>query len=183
LSLSVQEESQKYDSAVGSGNPFWFAVQTRPRHEKKVSIGLREKGLHSFLPVRQERRQWSDRQKWIELPLFSQYVFVQIAENAELRTRVLRTSGVVRFAGASGRGTPIPNKQIDNLQIITDRRIPCSPHEFLKVGERVRVRGGSLHGIEGILKAIKNDRSLVVSVDIVQKSIAIQIDGFDVERV
>lgn len=160
----------------------WFAVQTRPRHEKKVSHGLKEKGLHSFLPIRQERRQWSDRQKWIELPLFSQYVFVQISEDAELRSHVLRTRGVVRFAGALGRGTPIPNEQINNLQTITDHRIQCTPHEFLKIGERVRIRGGSLKGIEGVLKAIKNDRSLVISVDLIQKSIAIRIDGFDVEH-
>ena len=154
-----------------------------PRHEKKVSIGLREKGLHSFLPIRHEKRQWSDRQKWIELPLFSQYVFVRLNENAELRARVLRTTGVVRFAGAPGRGTPVPNEQINNLQTITDQRILCTPHEFLKIGERVRIRGGSLQGIEGILKAIKNDRSLVISVDLIQKAIAIRIDGFDVERV
>jgi transcription antitermination factor NusG len=146
-------------------------------------MGLREKGLDSYLPVRQERRQWSDRQKWIELPLFSQYVFVRMVEDAELRTRVLRTSGVVRFAGALVRGTPIPAEQIESLQTITDRRIPCVPHEFLKVGERVRIRGGALNGIEGILAAIKNDRSLVVSVDLIQKSIAIRLDGFEVERV
>lgn len=158
-------------------------MQTKPRHEKKVSTGLREKGLHSFLPVRHERRQWSDRQKWIELPLFSQYLFVRIADDAELRARVLRTSGVVRFAGAVGRGTPIPEEQIDNLQTIAEQRIPCVPHDFLKVGERVRIRGGVLNGIEGVLTAIKNDRSLVVSVDLIQKSIAIRIDGFEVEPV
>jgi transcription antitermination factor NusG len=146
-------------------------------------MGLREKGLHSYLPVRQERRQWSDRQKWIELPLFSQYVFVRMIEDAELRTRVLRTSGVVRFVGALGRGTPIPDEQIESLQTITDHRIPCVPHEFPKVGDRVRIRGGALNGIEGILTAIKNDRSLVVSVDLIQKSIAIRLDGFEVERV
>jgi transcription antitermination factor NusG len=148
-----------------------------------VSTGLREKGLHSYLPVRQERRQWSDRQKWIELPLFSQYVFVRIVEDVELRTRVLRTSGVVRLAGAPGRGTPIPNDQIENLQAIMEQRIPCTPYEFPKIGERVRIRGGALNGIEGILAAIKNDRSLVVSVDLIQKSIAIRLDGFEVERV
>src|SRR5208283_569998 len=97
---------------------FWFAVQTRSRHEKKVSVELKEKGLHSFLPVQRQRRKWSDRQKWIELPLFSNYVFVRMTEDPELRTRVLRTVGVVRFAGAPGHGTPIPNEQIKDLQAI-----------------------------------------------------------------
>ncbi len=148
-----------------------------------MSVGLKEKGFHSFLPMHQERRQWSDRRKWIELPLFSQYVFVRIAENAESRTRVLRTSGVVRLAGAGGHGTPIPDEQIDILQTIANHGIPCAPHAFIRVGERVRIRGGALHGIEGILAAIKNDRSLVISVDLIQKSIAIRIDGFEVERI
>lgn len=181
--LSTLGNSRKYGGPPNLENRSWFAVQTRPRHEKQVNLGLREKGLHSFLPMHKERRQWSDRQKWVELPLFSQYVFVQIAEDAELRTRVLRTSGVVRFAGAPGGGTSIPDEQVASLQAITEQRIPCTPHEFLKIGERVRIRGGALDGIEGILAAIKNDRSLVVSVDLIQKSIAIRLDGFEVERV
>jgi transcription antitermination factor NusG len=80
-----------------------------------------------------------------------------------------------------GCGTPVPDEQIANLRAITDRRIPLAPHEFIKVGERVRIRGGALNGIVGIIGAIKNDKSLVVSVDLIQKWIAIRIDGFEVE--
>jgi transcription antitermination factor NusG len=148
-----------------------------------VSLGLKEKGIHSFLPLRREKRQWSDRQQWIESPLFSHYVFVKIPVTAESRVDVLRTSGVLRFAGMPGSGTPVPDEQIENLQAIMDHRVPLAPHEFIKVGERVRIRGGVLNGIEGILAAIKNDRSLVVSVDLIQKSVAIRINGFEVERV
>ena len=186
LSLSLlsfaSEESRTQAVGAEPENSSWFAVQTRPRHEKKVSLGLKEKGIHSFLPLRRERRQWSDRQQWIELPLFSHYVFVQIPETAESRVSVLRTSGVLRFAGMPGCGTPVPEQQIENLRAIMDQRIPLTPHEFVNVGDRVRIRGGALHGIEGILAAIKNDRSLVVSVDLIQKSVAIRIDGFEVER-
>jgi transcription antitermination factor NusG len=81
-----------------------------------------------------------------------------------------------------GCGTPVPEQQIENLRAIMDQRIPLTPYEFVKVGDRVRIRGGALHGIEGILVAIKNDRSLVVSVDLIQKSVAIRIEGFEVER-
>jgi len=187
LSLSIPsiapEESRRDSVVARPENTSWFAVQTRPRHEKKVSLGLKEKGIHSFLPLRREKRQWSDRQQWIELPLFSHYVFVQIPVTAESRVSVLRTSGVLRFAGVPGCGTPVPDEQIENLQAITDQRIPLAPHEFIKVGERVRIRGGALNGIEGILAAINNDRSLVVSVDLIEKSVAIRIDGFEVERV
>jgi transcription antitermination factor NusG len=158
-------------------------VQTRPRHEKKVNLELREKSIQSFLPLQREKRRWSDRRQWIELPLFSHYVFVRVPITVESRTRVLQTAGVVQFAGAPGRGTPIPDEQIESLQAIVDQRIPIAPHEFLRVGERVRIRGGALNGIEGILAAIKSDRSLVVSVDLIQKSVAIRIDGFEVEPV
>jgi transcription antitermination factor NusG len=187
LSLSMLpmalEESRSHAVGAWPENPSWFAVQTRPRHEKKVNLGLKEKGIHSFLPLCRERRRWSDRQQWIELPLFSHYVFVQIPLTVESRVSVLRTSGVLRLAGAPGCGTPVPDEQIENLQAIIDQRVTLAPHEFIKVGERVRIRGGALNGIEGILTAIKNDRSLVVSVDLIQKSVAIRIDGFEVERV
>lgn len=96
---------------------------------------------------------------------------------------MLRTSGVLRFAGLPGFGTPVPDEQIENLQAIIDQRIPLASHEFIRVGEKVRIRGGALEGIEGILSAIRNDKSLVVSVDLIQKSVAIRIDGFEVERV
>jgi transcription antitermination factor NusG len=160
---------------------FWFAVHTKPRHEKKVNLDLREKGIQSFLPLQQESRQWSDRRRWIELPLFSRYVFVRVPTTVESRTRVLRTRGVVQFVGAQGRGTPIPDEQIESVQAIAGQRIPMMPHEFLRVGERVRIRGGALNGIEGVLAAIKNDKSLVVSVEVIQRSVAIRLDGFEVE--
>lgn len=184
FTLHIASEESRIDR-IGARpeSASWFAVQTRPRHEKKVSLGLKEKGIQSFLPLRREKRQWSDRRQWVQLPLFPHYVFVQIPVTPESRVTVLRTSGVLRFAGVPGYGTPVPDEQIQNLQAIVHQRIPLAPHEFIKVGERVRIRGGALNGIEGILAAIKNDRSLVVSVDLIQKSVAIRIDGFEVERV
>jgi transcriptional antiterminator RfaH len=187
LSISAQNiTSEQLRTRVVELRPenlAWFAVQTRPRNEKKVSLGLQEKGIHSFLPLRKERRQWSDRQQWIELPLFLQYVFVQIPTTVESRVNVLRTTGVLRFAGAPWCGTPVPNEQIENLRAIVDQRMPLALHEFVKVGERVRIRGGALNGIEGVLTEIKNDKSLVVSVELIQKSVALRIDGFEVERI
>lgn len=185
MSLSTANElcERPLSSGVGmpESMPFWFAVQTKPRHEKKVNSELLEKGIHSFLPLHRERRRWSDRYRWVELPLFSQYLFARVPISAESRAKVLQTTGVVQFVGAPGRGTPVPDEQIGTLQAIAARRIPMTPHEFLRVGERVRIRGGALDGIEGILSAIHNDRSLVVSVDLIQKSVAIRINEFEVE--
>ena len=161
----------------------WLAVLTRPRHEKKVNAELREKGINSFLPLKRERRRWSDRYQWVELPLFSQYLFVRLPSGSETRVQVLQTLGVVQFIGAVGRGTPIPDEQIDSLKAIVEQRIPITLREFVRVGQRVRVRGGALNGIQGTLTEIKNDRSLVLSVDLIQKSVAIRIDGFDVEPI
>jgi transcription antitermination factor NusG len=161
----------------------WFAIQTKPRHEKKVNAELREKGVDSFLALHRERRRWSDRYSWVELPLFSQYLFVRVPTSAEMRAKILQTPGVVQFVGAPGRGTPIPSDQIESLKTIVAKRIPITPHEFLRVGKRVRIRGGALEGIEGILSEIRTDKSLVVSVDLIQKSVAIRLDGFQVETV
>lgn len=165
----------------GPKDSSWFAVQTRPRHEKKVTVALCERGVNNFLPIHRERRRWSDRQQWVDLPMFSQYLFVHVAESSESKVRVLQIPGVVQFVGATGRGTPIPDEQIENLRAIIANGIPLTPHDFLRVGERVRIRGGALEGIEGILSAIKNDKSLVVSVNLIQKSVAIRLDGFEVE--
>jgi transcription antitermination factor NusG len=185
LSLSIP--NTVYDQLLSSSTraaesaPCWFAVQTRPRHEKRVEAELLAKGLESFLPLHRERRRWSDRYTWVELPLFSQYLFVRISASPESRTRVLQTTGVVQFVGITGRGTPIPDHQIESLQTIVSQRVPMAPHHFLRVGERVRIRGGALEGIEGILSEIRNDKSLVVSVELIQKSVAIRIHGFEVE--
>lgn len=185
LSLGI---TNIFNEKLPSGGPclveaplFWFAVQTRPRHEKKVNVELGEKGVHRFLPLQRERRRWTDRSCWVEVPLFSQYLFVRLPISAESRARVLQTSGVVQFVGLPGRGTPIPDEQIEGLQAIAAQGISMTPHEFLRVGERVRIRGGALEGMEGILSEIRNDKSLVVSIDLIQKSVAIRIDGFDVE--
>jgi transcription antitermination factor NusG len=180
--LNREAPEQAFGPGMLTEDSFWFAVQTKPRHEKKVNAELRGKGIQSFLPLHRERRQWSDRQQWVELPLFSHYVFVRIPIAVESRAWVLRTNGVVRFAGAPGRATPIPDKQIENLRAIVNQGIPMAPYEFIQVGERVRIRGGALNGIEGVLAAIKNDRGFVVSVDLIQKSVAIRIEGFEIER-
>lgn len=186
LSLGITSALPKPGIPRGSApekSSFWFAVQTKPRHEKKVNSELCEKRIRSFLPLHRERRRWSDRYQWVELPMFSQYLFVKLLPTAESRLRVLQTTGVVQFVGATGCGTPIPNEQIESLHAIVSHSVPATPHEFLRVGERVRIRGGALEGIEGILSAIRNDKSLVVSVELIQKSVAIRIDGFEIERV
>ncbi len=159
----------------------WFAVQTRPRHEKKVSAELHEKGISSFLPLVSVTRQWSDRRRAVEIPLFPQYIFVRIAQTLNTRVSVLRTNGVTNFVGTRGIGVPIPDEQIERVQTVVTQRVPVTSHAYLNVGKRIRIRGGALDGLQGILTAVNGDQTLVVSVELIQRSIAIRIAGFTVE--
>ena len=153
----------------------WYAVQTRARHEKTIAERLREQGVTSFLPLVSEVHRWSDRRKTVELPLFSCYVFVRLAPTHEDRLRVCRTNGVFGIVGNGAEGTPIPDEQIEAVRILLTQQLPWSVHPFLKIGQRVRIRGGSMDGVEGVLLARNGDRTLIVSVDVIQRSLAVRI--------
>jgi transcription antitermination factor NusG len=160
----------------------WFAIETRPRHEKKVSIGLRDKGVDIFLPLFSEKHNWSDRRRIIEMPVFPRYVFVRIEPTVSARIPVLRTSGVMSFVGNRGIGTAIPDVQVESVRSVISLGLPFTHYAFLDIGQKVRIRGGALDGVEGILAAINGDQSLVVSVEMICRSLAIRIDGYRVER-
>lgn len=159
----------------------WYAVHTRARHEKLVAERLQERGMTAFLPLVKETHRWSDRKKTVELPLFSCYTFVRMAETVEERLKVCQTNGVLQIVGPRGEGTPIPDEQIEAVRILLNEQLPWSEHPFLKIGQRVRIRGGAMDGVEGILLARNGDRTLVVSVDVIQRSLAVRIEGYHVE--
>lgn len=160
----------------------WYAVQTRARNEKVISERLQEQGLTTFLPLVTEVRRWSDRKKKVELPLFSCYVFVKlVASNNDERMRVYRTNGVFRIVSMRGEAIPIPDEQIEALRTVVTQQVPWAEHPFLKIGQRVRIRGGSLEGVEGVLLSRNGDRTLIISVDAIQRSLAVRVEGYDVE--
>jgi transcription antitermination factor NusG len=159
----------------------WYAVQTYARHEKAVAERMRTQGLNVFLPLVKEVHRWSDRRKTVQLPLFSCYVFVQMYPTNEDRLKALKTDGVLALVGVRGEGTPIPEEQIAAVRTLVTQDLPWSTHGFLKVGQRVRVRGGALEGTEGIFLSKNGENSLVISVDAIHRSLAIRIDGYDVE--
>ena len=161
----------------------WFAIQTMPRHERKVAAELQRKGLCTFLPLFPSARQWSDRVRVLDMPLFPGYVFVQMSPAPDTRIAVLRSNGVTSFVGVRGVGVPIPETQIAAVQSVLDQKLPFSPYPFLNIGQRVCIRGGSLDGIRGILIEIKGDLSLVISVDLIHKSLAIRVAGYRIEPV
>ncbi len=163
--------------------PRWYAVRTRSRHEKLVARQLESQGIESFLPIVTETRKWSDRRKQVDTPQFSGYTFLRMIHSSEDRVRVLRTQGVVSFVGVHGTGVPIPDHQIENIKTLVASRIPYEERPFLRIGQRVRVRGGSLDGIQGILVAENGDRSLVISVEPIQRSLCVRVAGYEVEAV
>jgi transcription antitermination factor NusG len=177
----TQSVADNFDPVVTGEPARWYAIQTRPRHEKSAAAELEQKGIVTFLPLLTQIHRWSDRLKKVDLPLFSCYTFVNIVPSPETRVSVLRTNGVVSFVGSHNEGTPIPESQIQDIRTLLANEIPFVAYPFLKVGQRVRIRGGCLDGVEGILIQQNGDRRLVVSVNMIQRSLAVSLEGYDVE--
>jgi transcriptional antiterminator NusG len=159
----------------------WYAVHTKARHEKRVAAEFDEKRVTTFLPLLTQFHKWSDRLSKVQVPMFSCYTFVRITRCAEQRLKVLRTPGVLGFVGSEGHGTPIPDEEIESLQKAIHESIPCLPHPFLATGSRVRIRGGSLEGVRGILVGHAGEATLVISVELLRRSVSIRVEGYHVE--
>jgi transcription antitermination factor NusG len=162
----------------------WYAVRTRSRHEKMATQQLQIRGSETFLPVLTQTHRLSDRKKFVEVPLFSGYTFVRVAYGSnEQRIQVLQTHGVAGFVGIQRTGDPIPDHQIEDIRTLLSNKVDIKAHSFLKIGQRVRVRGGALDGVEGILVSANGDRSLVISLNSIERSLSIRVEGYDVEPV
>lgn len=161
----------------------WFAIQTYPRHEKRVASQLMLKGVEHYLPVVSRLTQWSDRRKVVEFPLFPCYLFVHIAPSAERRVNVLQLPGVIAFVGPNQHATPIPDNQIEDVRTLLKSKVALDPYPFLKIGQRVRIRSGSLDGIEGILVRRNGTRRLIISVDSLERSLSICVEGLEIEAI
>ena len=166
-----------------SGAMFWYAVYTKPRHERKVNTQLIREGMTTFLP---EMERWSrrrDRKKKVSYPIFPGYLFINTELNNGSRLKVIKTKGVVRILGTKGVPTPIPAHQIDAIQKAVDSKNDVSPYPYLKKGQLVRVIGGPLTGVEGIFVSEKGKGKLIVSVDILHRSVSVAIEETNVEPV
>jgi transcription antitermination factor NusG len=152
----------------------WFALQVKPRHEKSAAEALRHKGLEDFCPQYLAVRRWSDRMKRLEFPLFPRYVFCRFDLHNKLS--VLTTPGVVSILGIGKSPLPVPDGEIKALQAIVQSHLPAQPWPFLQVGESVRLECGPLAGLEGILLHFKSQYRLVVSVTLLQRSVAVEIE-------
>jgi transcription antitermination factor NusG len=162
--------------------PQWFAVQTRYRFEKRVVAQLGLKCVEAYLPLRTEHHTWSDRERVVTIPLFPGYMFVQIAASRGVRQVVLQTAGLIGFVSFGGIVVSVPAKQIEDLRLLLQQKVLFSLHPFVRTGQRVRIRGGCLHGLEGVLVQLDKGK-LVVSIEAIQRSLAIEIQGYELELV
>jgi transcription antitermination factor NusG len=156
----------------------WYALTVKHQHEKTIEAALVYKGFEAFSPMYRSRRQWSDRTKEIELPLFSGYIFCRFPYGA--KARVLNTPAVSHVVAFGGRPAAVADADIEAIRAIVNSELPVRPWPHLKPGDRVRVERGPLRGVEGVLVQEKNARELVVSVELLQRSIAVQVDATSV---
>jgi transcription antitermination factor NusG len=158
---------------TGSGTK-WYAIQTAAGREKAVSGQLANKGYEQFLPVYRSKRQWSDRVKEVEQPLFPGYLFCRFDVNS--RFPILVTPGVKMIVGYGKVPVPVSEGEIDAVRAVSNSGFSAEPWPFLQAGQRVRIQDGSLVGLEGILLQVKNSWRIVLSVELLQRSVAVELD-------
>ncbi len=152
----------------------WFALQVHTKHELGVADLLRGRGYAPFVPLYQCRKQWSDRIKIIDAPLFPGYLFCRL--NIQNRLPVLMTPGVNQIVGYSKTPTPVDEAEISAIKVLIASGLPNQPWPFLRAGDRVHIERGPLHGLEGILLEVRGTHRLVLSVTLLQRSVAVEID-------
>lgn len=168
-----------FSDDLAAGTPHWYAIQTRSRHEKCVAEQLRAQSFESFLPVQRCQHRWRNGVLAdVELPLFPGYLFARTT--AAERRQLLQVAGVVGLAASTAHPSAVPDDDIDTL-----RRVAESPrvqaHPYVNLGERVRIISGPLAGVEGIVSRHKQELRLVLSVEIIMRSVAVEVRASDIE--
>jgi transcription antitermination factor NusG len=161
--------------------PRWYAAYTCARHEKRVAEQLERRSVELFLPLYETVQRWKNGRARVQLPLFPGYVFVHIALRDRLQ--VLEVPSVVRLVGFNGNPTPLADGEVEALREGLVQRMRAAPHPFLTVGKRARVRSGPFAGLEGILLRRKGNCRFVLSIELIRRSIIVDIDAADFEPV
>lgn len=161
-----------------NGNPRWYAVRTRSRHEKLVRDRLAALGIEHLLPTVHRLSQWKDRKKEIEVALFSGYCFARFGWPDRLAVQTV--SGVVEIIGGGQRPEPIPDAEIDALKSLMASELPYDAHPYLREGMMVEVRRGPLEGVRGVLLRKAKRHRLVISIHLIQQAAAVEIDDSEV---
>jgi transcription antitermination factor NusG len=163
---------------LNAGRLPWFALQVRTRHELGVARHIRSIGYEEFLPLYTCRKRWSDRVKEVESPLFPGYLFCRF--DPQNRLPILKIPGVIQIVGNSRQPIPVDESEINAIQSLVTSGIPNQPWPFLEVGERVHIEAGPLRGLEGVLVEFRGSRRLILSVTLLQRSVAVEMDAASV---
>ena len=152
----------------------WYAIHVRTRFERAVARNLRAKGYEEFLPLFRRTSYWSDRKKEIELPLFPGYVFCRF--NPLYRLPILMIPGVNSVVGIGKTLMPVEERELDTVRAVLQSNAYCEPWPYLELGQHVRVERGPLAGTQGIVTILKSTCRLIISVNLLQRSVAVEID-------
>jgi transcription antitermination factor NusG len=185
IPLSIKAVPEFVSSGACSAQPRslairWYVAQTRAQHERRVSEQIHRMAMECFLPLYEKISQWKDRRVCLQVPLFPGYVFVRL--DLRERLRILAVPGLVRLVGFAAEPAALSDQEIDEIRNGLKRKLRAEPCPYLPIGRRVRIDRGPLRGMEGILVRRKNGFRLVLSVALIQRSIAVEVDGADVCR-
>jgi transcription antitermination factor NusG len=178
--LELSEPKGRLDMPLlQESSGLWFAAYTSSRHEKRVASQLVERQVESFCPLYAERHRWKNRcESHLRLPLFPNYVFVRIEPRQ--RVRVLEVPGVLSLVSFGRNLAALPTREIEALRSSVDQS-KIEPHPYLVIGERVRITAGAMTGIEGVLVRKKNHLRVVIALDVLMRSVAVEVDECDLE--
>jgi transcription antitermination factor NusG len=169
------------EKAIDHAKPrSWFAIYTRPRHEKKVHDQIAEKGIETYLPLRKIRKQWSDRKKWTEEPLFRSYVFFHA--DAEERYRAVQSYGAVRVVSFQGKPAIVRDEEIERIKRILAEFPDAESGPKLGPGDRVEIMSGPLAGMQGILQDVQGEKRLLVAIESIRQGIRFNVDARNVKK-
>jgi transcription antitermination factor NusG len=179
LHIGQQPTSPEGSFPTAYTEPRWYVTYTSPRHERWVAGQMTDYRIECFLPTYKSVRRWKDRRKELEVPLFPGYVFVRIA--LKDRINVLRLPGVVQFVTFQGKPAALPECDIEALRYGSQANLSLVPHPYLTAGRRVRVRSGPMAGVEGILIRRKDSIRVVIAIELIMRSVALEVDVTDIE--
>ena len=179
MSPTIEGTTETSTGIQPSQKGAWYALYTFPRHEKRVAEQIKRRSFSCFLPLYRSVRRWKDRRKELELALFPGYVFVRMAP--ENRLQVLQVPGAVRLVSFNGRPAALPEEEIEALRSRLSSTGRVEPHPYLRKGCRVLVRNGPMQGLEGIFVRKKDSCRVVFSIDLIMRSVAVEVDESDLE--
>ena len=158
----------------------WYAVYTSANHEKRVAQQLSQRSVENYLPLYVSVRRWKDRRVKLHLPLFPGYLFVRFALHDRLR--VLQIPGIARLVSFDGLPAALPEAEIEALKNGLEHGLHAEPHPYLVVGRRVRIANGPLAGLKGVLRRRKSNWRVIISLDLIQRSVSVEVNAFDLEQ-